>query len=44
MPHKESGFFATGVVNSMLTLKTDNGLNNLIVGRNNDKPLVFSYE
>jgi len=40
----DSGFFAKGVVNSMVTVKGYNGVNNLIIGRNNDKPLLFSYE
>ena len=40
----DSGFFAKGVVNSMMTVKGYNGVNNLIIGRNNDKPLLFSYE
>jgi len=42
LPHTESGFFSRGVVNSMETLKSYNGVNNLILGRNNEKPLLFS--
>jgi hypothetical protein len=44
LPHTDSGFFAPGVVNSMLTLEGDDGTNTLILGRNNDTPLSFSYK